>query len=43
MNDLCVPINIEKYPDSFIEIIKGTKQAGWSSLFDRFMGGSVCH
>lgn len=41
MNVLCVPINTEKYPDSFIEIIKGMKHNGWSPLFDRFMGGNV--
>lgn len=41
MNDLCVPINTEKYPNLFIETIKGMKHNGWSTLVDRFMRGNL--
>ena len=41
LNDLPCPVNTEKYPNLFIETIKGLKQNGWSPLFNRFMEGNV--
>lgn len=42
VNTLYFPMNLEQYPNAFIETVKFMKQDGWHiSVFDRFMEGNL--